>query len=288
MRASWQQRGAAAHGRSTRTASSGWHCRAGPDGTSEGAHRGARSRETAHQLRRQGGTLAELAPVLASVPTVNASPQRWRYGFANEWRSCGLGIRPACPGRGAVRRPSCSHAPVTSRSPRHRALIRLRWPAVACPLGCSFVPDLAATFVITQEYGDPDREMAAALDLAVVGRTDGRRRRTGRAPLSPRSARHGRSRTRVSWTADGRPRHGRRDWMPDLEVALLGDSYPGVPVGQAAEFWSSSRAADELRPAQPCFGNGREGTRLPTHRMRQLDPGRSVVRVSASGLGSNE
>jgi hypothetical protein len=136
VRASWPQRGAAAHGRSTRTASSGWHCRAGPDGTSEGAHRGARSRETAHQLRRQGGTLAELAPVLASVPTVNASPQRWRYGFANEWRSCGLGIRPACPGRGAVRRPSCSHAPVTSRSPRHRALIRLRWPAVACPLGC--------------------------------------------------------------------------------------------------------------------------------------------------------
>ena len=39
------------------------------------------------------------------------------------------------------------------------------------------------------------------------------------------------------------------------------------------------RAADELRPAQPCFGNGREGTRLPTHRMRQLDPGRGVVRV---------
>jgi hypothetical protein len=75
----------------------------------------------------------------------------------------------------------------------------------------------------------------------------------GGRPLSPRSARHGRSRTRVSWTADGRPRHGRRDWMPDLEVALLGDSYPGVPVGQAAEFWSSSRAADELRPAQPCL-----------------------------------
>ena len=59
---------------------------------------GARSRGTAHQLRRQGGTLAELAPVLASVPTANASPQRWRYGFANEWRSCGLGIRPALPG----------------------------------------------------------------------------------------------------------------------------------------------------------------------------------------------
>jgi hypothetical protein len=76
--------------------------------------------------------------------------------------------------------------------------------------------------------------------------------------------------------------------MPDLEVALLGDSYPGVPVEQAAEFWSSSRAADELRPVQPCFENGREGALLPTHRMRQLDPGRSVVRVSASGLGSNE
>ena len=84
----------------------------------------------------QCGTLAELAPVLSSVPTVNASLQRWRYGFANEWRSCGLGIRPACPGRARCRRPSCSQAPVTSRSPRHRALIRLRWPAVACPLGC--------------------------------------------------------------------------------------------------------------------------------------------------------
>jgi hypothetical protein len=148
--------GAAAHGRSTRTASSGWHYRAGPDGTSEGAHRGVRSRGAAHQLRRQGGTLAELAPVLASVPTVNASPQRWRYGFANEWRSCGLGNRPALPeAAAAVRRPSCSHAPVTSRSPRHRALIRLRWPAVACLLGCLVEPDQAATFVITQEFGDP-------------------------------------------------------------------------------------------------------------------------------------
>jgi hypothetical protein len=66
----------------------------------------------------------------------------------------------------------------------------------------------------------------------------------------------------------------------------LGDSYPGVPVGKAAEFWRNSRAAGELRPAQPCFGNGREGARPPAHRMRQLDPGRSVVRVSASGLGS--
>jgi len=74
--------------------------------------------------------------------------------------------------------------------------------------------------------------MAAALDLAVVGRTDGRRRRTGRAPPSPRSARHGRSRTSVSWTADGRPRHGRRDWVPDLEVALLRDSYPGPRSGR--------------------------------------------------------
>jgi hypothetical protein len=49
----------------------------------------------------------------------------------------------------------------------------------------------------------------------------------------------------------------------------------GGPVVQAAEFWSSSRAADELRPAQPCLGFGREGARLPTHWMRQLDPGRS-------------
>jgi hypothetical protein len=98
MRASWPQRGAAAHGRSTRTASSNWRYCAGPDGTSEGAHRGARLRGTAHQLRRQGGALAELAPKLASVPTVNASPQRWRYGFANEWRSCGIGIRPAWSG----------------------------------------------------------------------------------------------------------------------------------------------------------------------------------------------
>jgi hypothetical protein len=134
----------------------------------------------------------------------------------------------------------------------------------------------------------PDREMATALDLAVVGRTDGHRRRTGRSLHRREVPRQGRSWTCVSWTADGRPRHGRRDWVPDLEVVVLGDSYPGVPVEQATELWSSSRAADELRPVQPCFGNGREGARLPTHRMRQLDPGRSVVRGSASGLGSNE
>jgi hypothetical protein len=61
-----------------------------------------------------------------------------------------------------------------------------------------------------------------------------------------------------------------------ISRSLCGGQYPGAPVGQAAEFWSSSRAADELRPAQPCFGNGREGTRLPTHRMRQLDRGRAL------------
>jgi hypothetical protein len=51
-------------------------------------------------LTSYGGRAAPspLAPVLTSVPTVNASPQRWRYCFANEWRSCGLGIRPALPG----------------------------------------------------------------------------------------------------------------------------------------------------------------------------------------------
>ena len=46
----------------------------------------------------------------------------------------------------------------------------------------------------------------------------------------------------------------------------------GVPVGQTAEFWSGWWAADELR-ARPCLGNGREGVRVPTHQMRQLDPG---------------
>ena len=40
VRASWPKSGAAAHGRSTRTAPSGWNCRAGRDGTSEVAHRG--------------------------------------------------------------------------------------------------------------------------------------------------------------------------------------------------------------------------------------------------------
>jgi hypothetical protein len=151
------------------------------------------------------------------------------------------------------------------------------------------VPDLAATFVITQEYGEPDREMAAALDLAVVGRTDGRRRAQG-----------GRlHRNEVPATVEVGPVSAGQ-WMDvhDMvdEIGCLisrslgwGTGTPGSrSVGQAAEFWSSSRAADELRPAQPCFGNEREGTRLPTHRMRQLDPGRSVVRVSASGLGSNE
>jgi hypothetical protein len=43
------------------------------------------------------------------------------------------------------------------------------------------------------------------------------------------------------------------------------------PLGQSAEFWSSSRAADELRPAQPCLGSRGEGSRLPTSRMRQVD-----------------
>jgi hypothetical protein len=62
---------------------------------------------------------------------------------------------------------------------------------------------------------------------------------------------------------------------PDLEVVLLGDSFPGVPVGRAAEFWGSSRAAGELRPGQRRLGNGREEARLPTYWMRQLEPGRS-------------
>jgi hypothetical protein len=40
-------------------------------------------------------------------------------------------------------------------------------------LACHVEPDQAAAFVITREYGDPDREMmAAALNLAVVGRIE--------------------------------------------------------------------------------------------------------------------
>jgi hypothetical protein len=167
-------------------------------------------------------------------------------------------------------------------------LIRLRWPAVACPIRCLVCADQAATFVITQEYGDPDRDWRLRWILQsseeptdVVGVQGGRLHRRevpATVEVGPVSA-------------------GQQMDVHDMvdEIGCLisrslcwGTVTPGVPVGQAAEFWNSSRAADELRPAQPCFGNGREGTRLPTNRMRQLDPGRSVVRVSASGLGSNE
>jgi hypothetical protein len=41
-------------------------------------------------------------------------------------------------------------------------------------------------------------------------------------------------------------------------VVLLGDSYPGISVGQAAEFWST-RGRQEIRPAQPWNGRGVRG-----------------------------
>jgi len=64
---------------------------------------------------------------------------------------------------------------------------------------------------------------------------------------------------------------------------------PHHPLGRSAEFWSSSLAADEFRPAHSCLGRKARGARLPTRGMRQLDlRGGAMVRVSASGMGSNK
>ena len=49
-------------------------------------------------------------------------------------------------------------------------------------------------------------------------------------------------------------------------MVLLGDSYPGIPVGQAAEFWST-RGRQEIRPGAAVEWT--RGARLRTRRMRQ-------------------
>jgi hypothetical protein len=70
-----------------------------------------------------------------------------------------------------------------------------------------------------------------------------------------------------------------------LRVVLLEDSYPGVPVWQATEFWSGSRAADELRAAMKMDARGRGCRPIGCG---SLVRGRSDCASFGVGFGSNE
>jgi hypothetical protein len=80
-----------------------------------------------------------------------------------------------------------------------------------------------------------------------------------------------------------------QDMVDETERLILrgrstGRHLPGVPVGQAAQFWSGSRAADELGAAQRCLGTGGEGRGCRPIGCGSLSRGGAIVRVSASGL----
>ena len=179
----------------------------------------------------------------------------------------------------AVRRPSCSHAPVTSRSPRHRALIRLRWlPGVR-----AWLPRLSRRS-LSSHRNTATPTARWRLRWILQSSEDPKDIVDVQGGCLPREVP---ATVEVGLVSAGQ-RMGVHDVVDEISRSLCWRQSPRRPVGQAAEFWSSSRAADELPPAQPCLEKDvrARGCR-PTGCSSLIREG-AIVRLSASGLGSNE